>query len=826
MCVMKHISVILLLSLLLSLSAVMQAVGGPLRLTGTVVDSLTSEPVPYATVLIYRHPATDVVVRSLLTGDDGGFATDLPSAGDYRLTVSLVGKERLVRDFHAARAVNLGVLRLVDDVEMIDEVAVIAKKPLIKVETDKIVYDVASDADAGNKTASEMLRKVPMVSVDGDGNVKLAGSSNFKVYVNGRPNSMMSNNAKDVLKAMPASSIKKVEVITNPGAKYDAEGVGGIINIVTSGASFEGYNVNLSGAYTENNGWLATAYGAVKVGRFSLSANYANASVNSLPVDAEYLLDYQEGSPVARAHTVYDGCDVGNKFSYATLEASFELDSLNLFSLSGNYFDFVSEISANGWSEARDWSDVMAYRYGLGTMSKMRFGAGNLSLDYQHLSPRREGETFVFSYRLDNTPNDADNEMRVFDTENFEPYEQWQKSDGRSMENTFQADYTLPLDTNHTLNFGAKYIYRLNDSRNLEHRRRDASEEWSDVTDIVGSGDNYHRQHVLGIYGQYDFNYKRFGLQLGLRYEYTRQNVSFKKFRERDFDASFSDLVPSFLLSFNITAEQTLSLGYNMRISRPGIYYLNPFHNSGQTPLGVSYGNPELDTERYNVFALSYYYFTSDFTVGAELRYTYTNNAITDYNFVDESGVVNSTYENIGVNHTPHLSVFSNWNATSGTRINLNLGLGYSWLRTNSVAEKQGIDSWRNKGLDYHAIATCEQNLPWKLLLNVYASVNRGNLQLYSLERILYYGYGLSLSRGFLKNERLRLSISAQNFAPRRIVQEGVTRASDYTQHVIQRFSNMAYSISLSYSFGDLKTKVQKATKSIENTDVVGGRRK
>lgn len=820
--VMKHLLLCVIVSLILPLAVVGQRADGGCSVNGVVVDSLSAEPVVYATVLVYGAGGGGEPVRSVLTDDDGRFDTGLPGEGGYRLTVSMLGKVTAVRDFTARGRTDLGTLCLADDVETLDEVAVTAKKPLVRVEAGKIAYSVEDDPQAASSTASEMLRKVPMLSVDGDGNVSLAGSKNFKVYVNGRPNTMMSNNAKEVLKSMPASTIKKVEVITHPGAKYDAEGVGGIINIVTTGAALEGYNVSLAGAYTNNNGYQAHGYGTVKVGRLSLAANYGYARYNSWPVSLRSELDYLSPSPVAKATVVSDNTNVEAKAQFATLEASFEIDSLNLLSLTGNYYDVRQDVFMDAWSDARDVAGGKLYGYGLGTMTKNRYGSGNLSFDYQHLSPRREGETFVFSYRMDNTPIDADNMTRVFATENYTPYEQWQTSDGRSLENTFQADYTLPLDTMHTLNVGAKYIYRINDSHNTDYRRRTSGDEWAE-TGLMGSGDNLHRQHVLGIYGEYGLKYKQFGLRLGLRYEYTRQSVAFDDFRDKDFGASFSDVVPSLLLSYTVGGKHSLSLGYDMRISRPGISYLNPFRNSGQTPLYVEYGNPDLDTERYNVVTLNYSYFAQDITVGAELRYTQTGNGITHYSFVDGGGVVNSTYANIGISHIPHLTFFANWNIGGSTRINCNAGFGYERMRTNGNAAASGITAWDNDGWAFHANGGVEQNLPWRLTLTVNAGANREGISLYSMARPVYYWYGLSLQRKFLKDDRLTLQVSASTFAPKYDEYRYSSRATDCISTNIQRMRMMQYAVSLTYTFGELKAKVKKTSKSIQNTDVVGG---
>ena len=331
------------------------------------------------------------------------------------------------------------------------------------------------------------------------------------------------------------------------------------------------------------------------------------------------------------------------------------------------------------------------------------------------------------------------------------------------------------------------------------------------------------RQHAQRIHGRYEFKYKHFGLRAGLRYEFTRQYANYEDFPEQDFGASFSDVVPSLMLSYTSGGKHSLSLAYNMRISRPGINYLNPFRDSGQTPLYVEYGNPDLDTERYNVVTLNYSYFAQDITVGAELRYTQTGNGITHYSFVDGGGVVNSTYANIGISHIPHLTFFGNWNIGGSTRINCNAGFGYERMRTNSSAAAKDITRWSNDGWAFHAMAGLEQNLPWRLLLTVNAGANQGSLSLYSMARPIFYWYWLSLQRKFLKDDRLTLQVSASTFAPKLYEYRFSSRATDCISTDIQRMRMMQYAVSLSYTFGELKAKVKKTSKSIQNTDVVGG---
>ena len=212
-----------------------------------------------------------------VTDLDGKFNVDLPQAGDFAIHITSIGKKTVSRNFSVTDRqplVDLGKLYTSEASEELEGIEVVAQKPLVKAEIDKISYSIADDPDSKTNTTLEMLRKVPLVSVDGEDNIQVNGSSNFKVHVNGKPNTLMSNNPKEVLKSLPANSVKSIEVITDPGAKYDAEGVGGILNIITTEGRMQGYNVTL-GANGSNRGVGGYAYGTVQVGKFTVTGNYS-----------------------------------------------------------------------------------------------------------------------------------------------------------------------------------------------------------------------------------------------------------------------------------------------------------------------------------------------------------------------------------------------------------------------------------------------------------------------------------------------------------------------------------------------------------------------
>lgn len=796
---------------------------GGYAVTGTVLDSLTMQGEPYATIRIYAAADTVNAADMLVSDENGKFTASVGSTGDYRMMVTSVGKKTVWKDFAVkTRTTKLGNILMTEDVEELGEISVVAKKPLVKVDMDKIAYDVAEDPDSQTKTVMDMMRKVPMITVDGEDNISVAGKSSYKIYVNGKPNNMMTNNPKEVLKSMPASSVKNIEVITNPGAKYDAEGVGGIINIVTEGAGVEGYMLNASASYSNNNGYYGSLYGTTQVGKFAVSGGLTYGKFNSNENRVSSSIEYFDNPALSKMNTSMWDMRPSTNYTNAFLDASYEIDTLNLISASGSFYDIKSDYDYNSAVTALRPDGSELYHYGTRNSNMSKFGGGNFSVDYQHTSPRNKQETFILSYRLERSPVRSSSYLNMFDVRNFDSYDQHLESRGTSFENTLQADYTLPVGTLHTLNFGAKYINRINDSDNSEMHRASADDPW-EVFDRDGSGETRHRQHVAGAYAEYNLRYKSFGLKGGVRYEYTLQNVEFSRYSDRNFSARFSDFVPSLLMSYNIGYTQNLSLGYNMRISRPGIQFLNPFRDTSNSLAVVKYGNPDLETEHYHTLTLGYGTFSPNFSMNLNTEYSFSNDDIMDYSFVDNKNVINQTYGNIGRQHVAKLNMFISWNPTGSTRLMFNGNGGYVWLSCNDKSDKYGLRDRKNEGLGFHLYGNVQQNLPWKLNISAYGGYGMGEPQLETEEQMTYYFYGLQLQRSFLKNERLTVSLSASNFLPKYMKYKSSQVTSQYRSVSENMTRNLQYSITVSYRLGDLKTSVKKAAKSIVNSDVVGG---
>ena len=615
-----------------------QTAGSSFTIKGTVVDSLTSEGEPYATVRLTKPGKLAEAVKMAVTDKAGRFTITAPAKGKYVLTISSMGRADIVKDIDTngnGRAIDLGTILIKDDRNELSGVEVVAQKPLVKADIDKLEYDIESDPDSKSNTILEMLRKVPMVTVDGEDNIKVNGSSSFKVYVNGRPNNMMSNNPSEVLKSMPANTIKKIEVITNPGPKYDAEGVGGILNIITVGSGFEGYTATFS-ANASNRGAGGGVFGTVKSGKLTVSARY-NYNYNDQPrsYSGSTLTATDDEMSASSANIAQDGSSKSSSnFQSGSLEASYEIDTLNLvtasFGLWGNNYKSRGASSIIGTSPAN--GDEL-YSYNMPSHSKNSWFSIEGSVDYQRLFKVKD-RMLTFSYRISTDPETSDsytdyNDMSAaIDWQDYIRRLENQHNDGsqRTTEHTFQVDYTTPIGKLHTIEAGTKYILRNNSSENDRYTAA-AADNGEYEFDEEHSSHYRHNNDIMAAYLGYGIKWKKLSGRLGLRYEHTIQDVEYLLGRGDDFRMHFNDFVPSASIGYRLTDTQNLRLGYNMRIYRPGIWYLNPYLDDSN-PSSISQGNPNLVSEKSHSFSLGFNSFTSKLSVNLSLRYSFTNNSI------------------------------------------------------------------------------------------------------------------------------------------------------------------------------------------------------
>ena len=802
------------------------------RIKGVLLDSLTHEGEPYATIKIAREETPDKAVKMLVTDMKGAFRETVKGKGRFRLTITSVGRQAIVRCFEVCTAdelVDFGTLYMSDAGTELGQVEVVAQKPLVKADIDKIEYNVQDDPDSKSNSVLEMLRKVPLVTVDGEDNIKVNGSSSFKVFVNGKPNNLMSNNPTDVLKSMPANSIKHIEVITNPGPKYDAEGVGGILNIVTVGSGMEGYTVTVSGgaSSTGGNGGL---FGTVQHDKLTVSARY-NYNLNNAPRTRMGGSRTTLGEPSAASSDLTYTGDYKRRYDShsGSLEASYEIDTLRLLSASFSLFGSKTRTRmSNDYLATSPLTGGMLYGYTTSSRSRGSSFYIDGGVDYQRSFPTVKGRLLTFSYKINTTPNTSDN-YQYYDDMQCDPEwqsfidrlnEQHDDADRATTEHTFQLDYTTPIGNLHTVESGVKYILRNNTAEDNRYDRPLASTD--DYTLNSDYTSHYqHRNDILAAYAGYGLKWKKLSGRLGVRYEHTIQDVDYKVGRGDDFRKHFDDVVPSASLGWKLTDMSNLRLGYNLRIYRPSISYLNPYLND-RIPSSLSQGNPNLKSEKSHRLSLSYSNFTQKFNINLSMSYSFTNNSIEGVSMLlldtEIPGVVNpsgkevnyTTYANIGKTRFANLSGYVNWNATKNTRVYMNIYGGYS--------DYDGGNGLKNSGWNMFCYGGLQHTLPkeWRISLN-------GNWQTpwISLQGkgASYFDYGMSVNKSFLK-KRLTLSAYCANIFHIHKRYASSTETETFRSEAWNRMRSLRYGMSISYRFGELKASVKKASRTISNDDV------
>lgn len=778
---------------------------------GVLVDSMTLEGQPYATVRVLTvHPAQ--VVKAVATDVNGAFDVKMAKPGQYVVTFSSIGKQNVSRPVTLDGKhphVDLGKVKITENSKMLGGVNIIAQRTLVKADIDKLAYNVEEDPDAKTNSVLEMLRKVPMVSVDGEDKIELNGSSSFKVHVDGKPNSLMSNNPSEVLKSLPASAIKSIEVITEPGAKYDAEGVGGILNIITVGTQMEGYNVTL-GTKIHNKGVGLNGYGTVQVGKFMLSGNYSY-NYNKSPKGYNYSGREDFTSDAQKFLDTEGWSKNKGNYHYGNLNASYEFDAANLLTLSASMYGGTHRSNGYSLTEMKEVNLLPVYSYESHKYAKGSYYNINTALDYQH-SFKTKGEYLTLSYRFDHSPNgnESSTDYLHIDSVPFFLRNQYFDNDAHTSEHTAQVDYVNPINKYHYIDAGFKYIYRDNKSDAVYWMQQP---DGSMAEDMDQSSHFDQGQHIWALYADYQLKWKKLGIKAGARYEHSCMDVEYKLAPERNFEAHFNDIVPTANIAYLFTPTTSLRANYNLRINRPSIWYLNPFRDNSN-PTSVSYGNPDLETEKAHTVGLTYSSFSAKFSLNLGLNYMFTDNGIERYSFMNE-GVLETTYANAGKKQTTQLSSWINWNPGNLTRISFSANGYYSDFKSNLLHT-------RNSGFSARFNGSVQQTLPWKLRFSAYGGGGTPSISLQGKGNSYTY-YGVSLNRSFLKEDRLNVALSASSFFNKYKTYKSEVTTETFRSWNRSKHHSMRFGVNVSWRLGDLKAKVKETVRTINNDDVKAG---
>ena len=799
----------LAIALMANCSAWAQAVAA-YSVKGVLVDSVSSESEPYATIRVFdMAKPSKQPVKVDVTDENGKFNVGMKAAGKYLATFTVVGKMPAMRTFEldaAHKSVDLGKVLTKAADNALAELVVEASRPLIKADVDKITYDMEADPDAKTNTITEMLRKVPMVTVDGEDNIQVNGSSSFKVLVNGKPNTMMTNNPKEVFRSMPANIIKKIEVVTDPGAKYDAEGVGGVLNIITTDAKVQGYNATVNAnldTRQSGGGFFATA----QSGKFTVSANLNYSHQFKRNITSENSREDFTSDEFRTLNTLSSSKNWGD-FMFGSLEASYEVDSLNLITMSGNIFTGKFKMNNINDTEMLRRSGDRRYAYNQRSLAENTFGGNNLGLDYQH-SFKKKGELFTLSYRLDFSPASNGSDTQYDDVQDvpYDLYDQRFDNDAHTEEHTVQADYVNPLTDMHYIDFGAKYIYRKNKS---EVERWIANQAGEMVEDDSPENRYSQLRNIVAAYADYQLKYKGFGLKAGARYEYTYMNVKYDLSHDRNYSANMNDVVPSLKLSYMLKPTTTLKMSYTMRINRPGISSLNPYVDDSN-PNTITFGNPDLDTEKTHSISAGYSQFGQKLMLNINANYNFTDNGIEQYSTIKD-GVITTTYGNVARRRTVGGDLWCNYSPWAKTRIMLSLRLNYNDYKSDVLNQ-------HTSGFALNAFTSIQQTLPYNINVSVYFGGHSKQKGLQSTMTGMSF-HGFTLSKSFFKDKSLTLSLRTSSPFQKYLKFNSDLDSETFSQKSNIRVPVRSFGMTLSWRFGNLKASVKKTSRSINNDDV------
>ncbi len=780
------------------------------NVTGIVLDSLSREGEPAAILQFFKAPDYDKPVAFTTTDNDGKFSQALSEKGEYRMVFNNMGRKSVTHSFTldgTAPSLDLGTILVQDDIRTLEAGTVVAQRPLVRMEVDRMTYDVANDVDSRTSTVLDMLRKVPMVSVDGQDNITVNGSSSFVVYVDGKPNQMISSNPSVVFKMMPASAVKDISVVTNPGVRYDAEGVGGVLQIttnreVTGGASAaEGAYGTLTAQASTRGGGAGVFYNQQK-GKFAMSLT-GNAMLNNSPGTT---IDIERTTTAGMTTSMHSEGTMKNPIALGNLNLSYEIDSLNLVSATAGLMR-LGTISDNTGLTTMGFGGT-GFSYTSSTWSKGNTASVTASADYQHLWAGSPNRSFVLSYQFSASPTVTESKNTFGRTDNPLLDLTDRRTDGKtnSLDHTVQADFTTPVDGIGTLSTGAKFISRHNFSDQMNYLWNGSG--WDH--NKAGSTKYDYFNRIGAAYTEMAVNLGTVGIKAGARYEYTWQDYS--QDGGSTFKTSYGCLVPTASVQLNLGMTSNIGLSYNMRISRPGITYLNPYRDDSD-PTALSYGNPDLEVEKAHNVSLVYNYFSTKLMLNLTARYGYTGNGISPYSFY-EGNILHSTFGNIVKSSSAGLNAFVMVNAGAKTRIILNGSADYSDLRSDVLDQKNS--GWSGTGL-----VGFQQTLPWDLRFSANAILMSRTKDLQGWSTGISLGT-LGLTKTFL-DDRLSVSLSAVSpLGSGSLAIKSHSETRDFISDMSMAVPIRQASLSISWTFGKQGNYgVKKARRTITNDDVI-----
>lgn len=695
--------------------------------------------------------------------------------------------------------------------ELLDDFEVVAMRQIVKSDGATTTYSIDDDPAAEGRTVLDVLRNVPGVTVDGQDNILVNGQSSFSIKVDGRDDPALANNASTVLKSMPASSYARIEVITDPGAKYDAEGGAGILNFVTGKARRnDGYNGNIS-ASASNSHYSADGVVTARIDKvtFSVHANYGGNNglerYNSNMSTINYLESGNSETQFLRQKYNYNFCSAGYKFSW-------EPTAKDLFTTSFTYFDNDFSIDdARMTTKMYDAGKNLLWNTRKTINGSMLSSSYNGDASYQHNFDDKGHllvASYAFAYGKDRTRIDED---MVYQSEALNPLFYSNLNSTWNRTHTAQIDYTNPFGgEHHKLEAGVKGVFRRNTASGSASQAADAD---SPVCGVPGSeSDIAQMMDILAAYGSYTFISEKWSARAGLRYEHTRMGIDTRTGTGGSFRTNLDNAVPNLSVSYLFSPARTLRLAYAMRISRPSISQVNPFRMEYASTIRC--GNPDLNAERINNISLSYSSFGTVLGGSISASYSHTANSIDNITSLEGEKTL-ETYANIGSRQSASLNGYLNWNVITGMSLSVNASI--NWVDYNSPSFGTHSTGWTgNIGGNW------SYTVPNVATFGAFGGWMSGQ-KYFQSESAAMSWEGISVSRYFLKDDRLRLTLSAYNFAEPKRKYKYTTSSEALRSSSVSTQYSWNVGLSVTWNFGNLKATVKDTAADLDFNDSSSG---
>lgn len=650
-----------------------------IEVIGKVVESNSKEAVEFATVMI-ADAATKDPLTGTTTDVDGNFSLRT-TASRFYVEVSFIGYvTQKITDIEVVNGkVDLQTIVLGENSQTLDEVVVRAEKSQTEFKLDKRVFNVGKDLSSTGASALEVLNNVPSVAVSIEGTISLRGSSGVQILINGKP-SVLASEEGNALGTITAEMIEKIEVITNPSAKYDAEGTAGIINIVIKKEEKNGLN----GAITLNTGTPNNHSVGLSLNRrtdkFNLFSQIG-AGYRTFPSDNETInRDLVNNTNIAS----FGDSEKNENFYNLILGTDYHINDYNVLSLTGHFaYEIETEFADMNFSDQNEDQTVNAL-WSRDESTEATNPKWEYDLQYKKDFKDDKDHTLLFSALGNFFGKDQSsifNNRTSFGTRPNR--EQQTRTDFREAVYTFKLDYTKPISEQLTFETGAQYV--INDATNDYAVSEQLNDEWVNDDALTNIFD--YDQKVLGVYGTGAYEGKKFGLKVGLRMENTDLSTLLVTTNEKN-QQRFTNFFPSAHTSYKVTDEFSMQAGYSRRIYRPRLWSLNPFFNL-RNNFSIRTGNPDLQPEFTDAYEVNSIYIAGPASFNFGVYYRYTTDVV-ERIVTFEDNISISKPSNIGTNRAT--GVEFNAKYTASKWLTINADFNYNYFNREGTFESTSFD--------------------------------------------------------------------------------------------------------------------------------------